>query len=457
MIRIFSILVALLLFVSCSDSLYSEDSSTSLKQFMYVVPENYSSDVATSLYPVNNIVVEKGQNVKFVAGYSINDELTTSDTAAKYYTSVHWVIDGEYIYANTFRYTFKKSGPIQGELRTIDLFGDTLVSEISIHVNTPEKFTIDFPYNGYNLAEPSKSVGLPFKWTISGIDQWESADCEIFLSDNQYNVWTNSLGVTDCGSNATLWGPLVGDSAQMLSMDIDLRKVYYTFYWGIKYTVYTDGTKKYSDTTSIYNFTTKFLDDEKTLLYVPLVYQSMRFWDSTSTEIIVVSASGDTLASVENTRSETTIPINLKPQSGATIYFKENQRPEYTAEPVKVDLPPGAVITLDTIVFRDLVSPQLRPINDFIEYGDLGKFIVYDDGSGINPQKLKVFSDQDSLFIKTIKDTLAFVPSCENECKLTVKGEDYARNSLPNLYWEIVRKSEGYFLYGPYKKLEEQP
>lgn len=457
MIRIFTIAIVLVFLVSCSDALYSEESGVSLKQCIYVVPEHHLDDITSTVYPVNNIIVEKGQSLKFVAGYSINNELSTSDTTAKYYTSVHWIIDGETFYTNTFRYTFQKTGRIQGELRTIDLFGDTLVSDITIFVNTPEKFTIDFPNNGYNLAEPSKKVGLPFKWTFTGIDEWESANCEIFLSEVKTNVWSSSLGTTDCRSEATLWGPLVGDSSLLSSFGIDLRKEYYTFYWGIKYTVYIDGNRKYADSTDIHHFTTKFLDDDRALLYIPFIYKSMRFWDSVQTRITIVSANGDTLASIENTSPETMLNVTLKPQSGVIVYFDEKQRPDYKADSIQIDLPPGAVVFADTTTFTDRVPPQIATVDHFIENGDFAKFILYDDGAGINAQKTRAYIDQDSVSLTFRMDTLMVLPTCSGECILSIQGEDYARNSLPELYWSLVKKSEGFEINGPYRKTEDLP
>lgn len=457
MIRLFLILLTFLL-MSCGEGLYEESSTVNLKQHVYVVPSWFSGDILQSLQPIFFTKVDKGQSVRFAAAYNINGELMIGDDAAKHYQSLFWEIDGEYFNLDIFRYTFNKSGIINGKLVTIDAFNDTLVTNFSVQVNTPETFTLDFPYDGYNLAEPSKAEDIPLRWTITGIDPWESAICYVYLSTNLDNVWESLIGSSDCQDLANLWGPLVGDSATIKNLGIDLTKQSYTFYWGVIYTIISDGGPRSTEKSQIYKFSTKFTNDSTALLEIPIRYldfsdygfqQSGPF----STVVYFVSAMGDTLETYRGSDSIQNLQVNLPPQSGIKIYFEENNRQDYTASPILVDLAPGTHTITNTVYFVDSVAPQITPLypqfnlTPRIELA----FKFYDDGAGFDFSDFQVFVDDIRTDYKMHGDSVQFTPSCSSTCAISFSGTDNAGNSLPNVIWQFHIDDKGLpILEGPF-------
>ena len=439
-----------MLLASCGDGYFHESKAANIKQFVYVIPDGFSGDVTSFLRPVIETQVELGQSIRFSAQYTINGDFISNDEAADIYRSLLWEIDGEYFNIDLIRYTFKKPGIIHGKLMTIDDFQDTLVTEFIVQVNTPESFTLDFPYDGYNQAEPSKYEDLPFRWTISGLDAWETAQCEVFLSPEELNVWKNKIGSTDCLSEANLWGPIVGDSALLHDMGIDIHNTSYTFYWGVKYTVFSNGSPRSENYSSINHFVTKFQNESISRLRVPLKYKNYGAPSSLNTTAYIVASNGDTLKTYTGTAAKQEILLNLKPQMGVKVYFSEESRKEYTADSITVDLPPGTEVTTDTVFFTDKTNPQITTFNMTFHSKRNAEFILYDDGSGVNPETIKVLVDNDEREFEVQDFYLRFNPLCVKSCLISIQAEDYAQNKIPNIHWKITRDNTGYYqLEGP--------
>ena len=132
----------------------------------------------------------------------------------------------------------------------------------------------------------------------------------------------------------------------------------------------------------------------------------------------------------------------------------ENYRKEYTSESLIVDIPAYTVLTLDTIVLKDVIPPQISAYRDSIRFSDDIYFFLYDDGSGINVNQLKVLVDFDTMQVNYQAPYLSFYTRCPNKCKIEISGEDYARNRLPNVYWFIENKYTYQYISGPFPNEE---
>ena len=459
MTRIIFLFLVALIFSACDYAYYDESGDSILRQNVYIVPETFSGD-ASSIYPMQSTVVELGHSVKFIAGYTINGELSFHDSTARYYTNVLWDIDGEYFNINTFRYTFNKAGVISGSLRTVDLYGDTLVSPLVIYVNTPESITLESPYDGFNQVIPDKAKDYAFRWNMTGIDEWETAKCQFFISTDSTSLWDSSFSEVDCDSHVNLWGPFTEDSLTLAQMGIDLRKTYYTFYWGVRYTVYLAGAKRQTENSGIFHFTTKFLDPQKAVVYVPVRYEGLYHIDSVNTKITAVSALGDTLFEGRNTSPKHTFILDLPPQSDITLYLEETSRKDFAGDTLHIDVPAGAVLNIAEVVFTDKEPPQVALLKDTFGKGESIQFILYDDGSGINLNSLAAYANGVKISCETRTDTL-FVNTMQlngTADKLQIHAEDAAKNSIANFYWLSSRQKNGTLtVTGPFLNKEGSP
>lgn len=430
-------------FVSCGENLYDSSSIPKMNQYVYMVPDGYSGNIYESnLRPIEGASIDSGKSVKFVAVHTINGIQMYNEDAAQVYKSLLWEIDGEYFNLDAFRYTFKKNGLIQGKLITIDVFDDTLVSNFSVRVNTPEKFSLNFPYDGYNQAEPSKNEPFSFHWTISGIDDWESATCDLFISTDKNFVWTHFVSSQNCNTSANFMGPLIGDSTTLLHSGIDLQNESLTFYWGVKYTIYTDGELHSENYSPIYRFSTKYLNNNQSTLRIPIEYKGLPYKSKPiNTFVHVVSATGDTLETYADDFSNKPFSCNLPPQKGVKVYFEEKSKAEYIADSIQVDLYPGSITVTDTVYFIDNTPPQIEPFQETSIYP---AFLIYDDGSGLDPASILIAVD--NVKVSYFANGLVFSidqPFCQKLCTISVSGSDYAGNKLPEIYWNISVSENG--------------
>lgn len=444
MIKKILALLSILFLVSCGDSSYFNNSEgTQLRQYVFAVPESYTGDAAFYFAPIKELLVDKGQTVKFVAGYSINDLMTTEDSTSKYYKNFVWELDGERFYSNSFRYTFSNTGTVHGSLKTVDLYDDTLVTPITVFVNAPEKVVLEFPYNGYNQAEPSTTSELPMRWKITGLEEWESATCKIHISNDIETIWENPIGETDCHDQATLWGPLLGSREWVYNnLGIDLRDSSVTFFWGIKYSIYTDGNFKAEDSTDVFHFSTKILDNKKSIVKIPIKYKGA--YTDVSTEITFVSANGDTIGSLTNKYNENTISQKISPQSRVKVYLRELSLKDYGSDSLVIDVPPNTAVVTDTVVLVDNVPPQIAPSSTVQHLDSRIKFSIYDDGSGINYKKISATRDGIPLNIDVASESVYVYHACKQgmECHIKIHVEDNERNAVSGLYWDVVLDDE---------------
>ena len=168
-LKIFPFATAALIFIlaACGDDHLIDTESNILRQYVFAGPDGYNSEISNRYDPVDEIYVEQGQTLRFYAGYSAGGPIYTDETLQPYYSGLLWKIDDNSFNLNSFRFTFQNPGVLNGSLETTDLFGDTLRSTFKIYVNTPNGIALEFPYNGYNQAEPTDDQSLPLRWSVT--------------------------------------------------------------------------------------------------------------------------------------------------------------------------------------------------------------------------------------------------------------------------------------------------
>lgn len=429
--------VALLLLCSCGDDFYAGNESQQLTQHVFMTPESYNGDPSAFFELTDGIVLDQGKTVKFVAAYSIKPGSLVNDSLEKLYAGMLWEVDGKKFNNTTFRYTFEEAGIKHGFLETYDFYGDTLRTDFDVYVNAPSSITLDFPYNGYNQVDIGREE-VPLRWTVSGIDEWETATCEVFFTESRESIWTQAVDTIDCNQKVSLRSPKTGYEDSTL-----------TTYWGVVATINSEG-RILSDTSEVYHFSTKLANTENSIIRIPIRYSQLRSEDFLLTVITIVSASGDTLASHISTRKSTSVDIPVKPQAGLRIYISEKILTEYSEDSITVDVPSRTMLELDTIVLVDKVSPQAAPVKEDQLKKLPVQFHVSDKGAGINPSKLFFVIDGDTIPHTYGNSLASFFTSCSDKCKLQVLGEDYARNKLPATYWNISSEQDSLHITGPF-------
>ena len=83
------------------------------------------------------------------------------------------------------------------------------------------------------------------------------------------------------------------------------------------------------------------------------------------------------------------------------------------------------------------------------------KFIILDNGSGVNVSKILTTINADTVLSKYENNIVSITNTCHNECKLVINAEDYARNKVPDVYWKIKVNGSETKIFGPFAKLEE--
>ena len=280
-------LLASLLFIACGESHLAE-AQEPLRSFAVIVPEKYAGNIDN--YPIQSqIYIEQNQTLKFYLA-TIKDGIQNfGEDAYPYFKNVLWDIDGDNSNLPTIKHSFKRTGLVTGSLRLVDLWDDTTTHQFEFLVNTPQTISIDFPYDGYNQVNPLNNQSLPLRWSITGIDPWEQASCEIFASREKKEVWNSPIAKVDCFDKVTLRGSLVG---------IDLAETYdssFSFYWAVKSTVSSLYASPVNDSTNIARFSTKILD---TLSQIQISFRYLHYHASEipKTKISVIAFNGDTLS-----------------------------------------------------------------------------------------------------------------------------------------------------------------
>ena len=443
------------------DYLFSESSVPSLKQHIFVLPDRYTGQPYNySSSPVSTVYLDTNESVKLWAAYSLDGAYIASDTSDNHYLSHSWNIDGEEYNISPLRFSFSEPGIHYGILQTVDLMGDTLTDTLNIFVNTPLSIRAVAPVNGYNMADPSPDAQVQLSWDISGADPWEHTHCIVFAAYSASEVWESSLGDVDCNDDIKLFGPFVKEDLYEKILKGSKKDTSVNIYWAVMAYATTDKGFREKDSTEIFRFSTRYIRTDSARIDIPVVYEGLH-GNEVRMQVVVMNAQGDTLKEISSKSAETQ-HMTLAAQTGIRISASESRRTEYTAEEQILNVLPGTYNATDTIRFTDKVQPQVAlrsgyTVGNEIDYKPLNQDTIYfyalDNGSGINPNKISVTMDADSLLFVYNEPFIKFRNTCRGNCKVRVSVEDYAHNASPKLYWNISMIERTPVFTGPFSEL----
>lgn len=461
--RLSSIISALAItagIVACGDShLVQESDQPTLRQHIFVLPDRLTGQPYNYGSPVTTVYLDVNESVRFWAAYSLDGRFTPSDSAEDHFLSHSWTIEGEQYNISPLRYKFATPGQRRGILETIDLLNDTLRDTVNIFVNTPVSIGIIAPVNGFNRVNPGFNSSVELRWTLDGLDSWETAACYVYAAYDKQDVWHNPLGKVDCQEGATLNGNFLGDSLTQYVLEHPERDTSVSVYWGMKAVLFTADGFEERDSTDIYQFSTLYIYNDSATLNIPIVYDNLRN-KNIHTRILVTNSAGDTLDLQNTKESPTTIVSRIPAQTGVRIHVYDVSKKEFESEDITVNTTPGTMTLVDTVHMQDKVQPQVALLHSAIGIGDSTVFYVLDGGAGINPNRIYAIMDSDTLDFNYEEPFVKFKGRCLSECTIRVSVEDYARNASSKVFWKMT-PSKGFldslFIKGPYTDISGDP
>lgn len=424
------------------DALINDGEIPSIRQEIYIVPERYSGEPYTIGYQPHPIYLETDQAFKFWATYIVNDRYLNTDVYDDYIIQKIWDVDGEYFNLNSFRYSFSEPGHKRVTLKSVDLLRDTITEVLDIYVNTPISANLVYPPDGFNLVDPTSEDGIDLIWNIAGIDEWETSTCVIYMSHSKKDIWEHPQTRGWCNEPAHVLGPIAGDipgdSAE-------------TIYWAVVATNYSSSYFSEVDSTPVYKFTTKFTNSDSARIILPISYTGL--WDNESVDatITLVSAAGDTLQTYTGIQNESSVVMNVLPQTGLRIFATENKRFDYKADSIHIDITSAAQYTLDTLFFIDKISPTVVPIEEAFDTTDFIAFFAIDNGSGINLNHIAVTSGTDTLTTHYSNSIIRFKnPDIFNYKYIKISIQDNAKNTSADVFWKLTSYGDYIQVSGPF-------
>ncbi|WP_407440783.1 hypothetical protein [Fibrobacter sp.] len=431
-------LVVLTLFLlnSCGNSvLYDDDKQENLKQFIFVVPDRYSGEPQAAYTPSKTAYIRVNQDVKICAMYTLNDSYIASDKTTDNLESVLWLLGDESFNIPIFRYTFNEPGHFQAYLNAVDFYGDTLKDTLDIYVNTPISIDLLSPEDKANYITADKDTTIKLRWSVNGIDEWETSRCYVYASPDRKLVWKTPLGEVNCHDGANLNGIFPSDT---------------TIYWGLKVYNSTNDYFEEKDSSKVFSFSTVLGKPDSAIIEVPFVYKNCCSVNSASSLISLISASGDTIAKWNNREPRNTISFTVPTQTQITVSLEEKQLSEYGKQEFTIDVPIATRYQADTVYFIDSIPPEYEPTKRAFDAREGIKFNVFDNGSGVNGEKIVAFTGNDTLDTYYQNGVLELDNFCKSKCMLQIYLEDYAKNTAADFYWNVKSNNDSLYVEGPY-------
>ena len=451
------LMLCVLALTSCGDKArFSSSDADKFEQNIYIVPDGVSGAIHLFYTSQKDVYINVNEPVKIQVIYNLNGNVLDADLAATYYKSVLWILDGKKINIPTFRHTFQEPGQYDCILQTINLFGDTLIDTTRIFVDTPSNISLTSPRNGYNQAEPFLEEEIQLQWDITGIDPWETTQCDIYASSNLGKLWLSLQESVPCDKKVSFVGPLLPDENILKEFGINPADTSITFYWGVIMTVLNLNGIQEFDTSDIFKFSTKLINTDSSILNIPIAYKHYRNQVSPDTRITIVNNKGDTLKRIERSDVVSTESIKLPAQTGLTVYMEEFYFTEYKADSFTIDIPEHSVITMDSVFFEDKTPPTVWPIRtEFIQDEPI-VFSLLDKGSGIAQSKIEVYFDNAEVAEYSVRNQLLDLTiSQRKQMRVYIRVSDHAGNRSAPVFWNISPKKELLVLDGPYMNAEE--
>lgn len=446
------LILSAFLLISCGDDVrFSDGDRQTLTQTIKIQANNRLMESQALSKHKKSFFLNVNDNVKIMSEYSLNNEELDPDQATNYYQSVLWEINGEKFNIASFRYTFREPGDFICTIKTIDNFGDTLKDTINLFVNTPTHISLTSPRDKYNQVNEFFNDTITLKWDIQGLDPWEDAVCIIYGSTNKQDLWENPVAERKCDKSINLIGNSYENSLEKLPSNFST-----TYYWGVVLTVFNSMGISEIDTSNIFSFSTKIIDKNLSILQIPFVYEKISIFDNPETIITITSAKGDTiLQDISNWKTDC-ISEYITPQTGVKVHLESTLHPEFKTRDFTIDIPEQTNVIADTSFFIDKTPPTIWPVNQKRTSSKNFKFLILDNGSGVNIYKIHIYKNGTDEIEGVYNDTLLIIPNIRDSAyTLNINASDKAGNVSSSVYWKVTTEGETQILTGPYSERED--
>lgn len=428
----------------CGDSfLFHEEDLATLHQYIYVVSDRASGEPYEHTKYSKNVYLDIDETVRFWSVYAINGKMISASDADEYILGKEWNLEGNHYNSSYIRYSFSTAGKRNVVLSSTDYLNDVSSDTISVYVNTPVAIKLTQPENGYNQVDPNSPEGIHFSWEVSGVDEWETAVCYVYAALSPDEIWDSPLGYTECDDMPHIEGPLFPDLPGDSSTSV---------YWGVIVSNYTEDGLIERDTSKIFHFSTRFTSSKMAHVLIPILYEDA--WDRNSvfTQIAIIDEDGDTVTTYTNSSRDTIFDYWTVPKKTLTFVIRDLRYDEYEKQVLTVDIPVATEIKTAPVIFRDETAPQVDVANHAFSSSDSIRFIVMDNGSGIDSKSIKIESARDSIGFSYNNHLLSFKNNCIFTCFASIHIQDNAQNSGPSVYWKIDPRLDSIYVSGPYSK-----
>lgn len=432
-LRIFVLLLFALFICSCGDSVqYKETEPKFLVDKIFDVPEN-SYYILDTLEPADTVFVKQGQTKRLRAAAYLEDKLLDTNRLPDYYFFRFWNY-GNNNYTTEHITVQADSTRNKACIYSIDFFGDTTITCIHILIDTPFELKAKSPVNNQSpidLGKPTK-----FKVEALGIDPWEKASCDLFVSSelkNLHNAGSLKKSNFDCNKE------------QSITLTDNGKEV---FYWTVTANLY--GQK---DTTKVSTEPMRFFAKPKNnepVVILPIVYENAR---SKSKNGILTLTSNDSTAMQFQIAGDTILYIQgLSNNASYKAVVEETKFTDYAKDSIEFTVLENAFTLLDTLKLIDKIAPEAIPLQPSFAHEDSIRFFVAENGSGINALKtaVTISGTSDSIAYRYNGSRIAFALNCHTYCNAYIHLEDNAKNRADRKAWKISFELDSIRITGPF-------
>ncbi len=442
--RRFLLILCLLPLWNCSDSFrVDSDEIPRLSAYIHFVPSKFYGVSYREFPCVRTKSIAAGDAGQLVAEIRLDGKTVPESFVSDYAQSFLWTIEGkDYASSATF-HTFPDSGIFDIVLRTVDFLDDTLKDTLTLFVNSPIEVIPVFPENGYS-ANPLDTQGVTFRIQTDGINSWQETECVLYLSSEKASIWNFPRDTVPCNGSYRIRGPLVaGDS------DI-FRDSSFSFYWAVAARIPDSENAFDADSSEIRHFRTSLVGSDSSHLLIPIRYKSLSPNISPTGTVLVQGKGLKSPIRASISKNPETIRLKIFADDTLRISVHDSIRSEYGRYETSVLIQKSSYVVLDTVVLADTVPPLRMPGSSRIAGGDSLDFFVYDGGSGVSLNSIRVSLGGDTLSRSLRGNVVRFLPACKDSCALEVDLRDYAGNAAAPVFWKLVRENDSLDVLGPF-------
>jgi hypothetical protein len=369
-------LITLFLLGCGNNNLYNDQDTPHLSMTLHLVPEAFFGPDGWMLAPRDMAVLSVGDQVEFWGIIRLGDSLLTEDQLSISTSLSYWVLGSDTLYGSKTRRTFSKPETVVAIFNQVELGGDTLRDTMMVYVNSNLKVDLQAPQDKQLDVMPNTHGGLPFVWSLQGVDSWESVTSYLFLGADPLTLLDQEPIASTSGTELRLGAtdPCPQDS-------------YCQFYWRIIAVTSSgiSGILDQTDTSEIRYFRTRRPDTDS-------AEAKVQVW-----QVATGLGLGAYVKSVDQSGIHS-IPWSLDTLTGTasspllspglwTVIAGDSLHPEFRPDSMLLDLSPGSLnlpeVGLDIV---DVIPPQVilqgspsrSPFNDSLT------FTVSDFGSGVD-------------------------------------------------------------------------